>query len=110
MPGMHADLEGGSPSANLMEVKAREAQGRHREVGSEGSVDQRYEPTDRNWISRRQGRESQREVTKPISIKGRTRKFSGCVPKVCELTPGDLPGCPAEDRWTGVAERQHIVL
>jgi hypothetical protein len=30
--------EGASPSANLMEVKASEAQGRHREVGSEGSV------------------------------------------------------------------------
>jgi hypothetical protein len=27
------------PSANLMEVKASEAQGRHREVGSEGSVE-----------------------------------------------------------------------
>jgi hypothetical protein len=41
-------LEGVSPSANLMGVKAREAQGRHREVGSEGSVYQRCEPTDRN--------------------------------------------------------------
>ena len=48
-------LEGGSPSANLMEVKAREAQGRHREVGSEGSVDQRYEPTNRNWIGGAKG-------------------------------------------------------
>jgi hypothetical protein len=43
-------LEGASPSANLMEVKASEAQGRHREVGSEGSVEQRCEPTNRNWI------------------------------------------------------------
>src|SRR5688572_18087339 len=33
-----------------MEVKAREAQGRHCEVGSEGSVYQRCEPTNRNWI------------------------------------------------------------
>jgi hypothetical protein len=94
VPGMHADWEGASPSANLMEVKAREAQGRHREVRSEGSVDQRYEPTNRNWIVRRQGWESQREMTNPISIKGRTRKSSGCVPKVCVLTPGDLSGCP----------------
>jgi hypothetical protein len=31
-------LEGESPSANLMEVKASEAQGRRREMGSEGSV------------------------------------------------------------------------
>ena len=50
MPGMFMHSEGASPSANLMEVKAREAQGRHREVGSEGSVEQRCEPTNRNWI------------------------------------------------------------
>ena len=50
VPGMFMSLEGASPSANLMEVKAREAQGRHREVGSEGSVYQRCEPTNRNWI------------------------------------------------------------
>ena len=31
-----------------MEVKDSEAQGRHREVGSEGSVEQMYEPTNRN--------------------------------------------------------------
>jgi hypothetical protein len=37
-PGMPADLEGESPSPNLVEVKGSEAQGRHREVGSEGSV------------------------------------------------------------------------
>jgi hypothetical protein len=55
VPGMHTIWEGESPSRNLMEVKRREAQGRHREVGSEGSVDQRYEPTNRNWIRRRQG-------------------------------------------------------
>ncbi len=50
MPGMFMTLEGASPSANLMEVKAREAQGRHCEVRSEGSVYQRCEPTNRNWI------------------------------------------------------------
>ena len=33
-----------------MEVKASEAQGRHREVGSEGRVEQRGAPTNRNWI------------------------------------------------------------
>ena len=38
VPGMFMHWEGVSPSANLMEVKASEAQGRHREVGSEGSV------------------------------------------------------------------------
>ena len=107
---MHADLEGESPSVNLLEVKAREAQGRHREVGSEGSVDQRYEPNDRNWIMRRQGRESQRERTKPISIKGRKGKSSGCVLKVCELALGGLQGCGAEYGSTGAVERRHIAL
>jgi hypothetical protein len=50
VPGMFLYLEGASPSPNLMEVKGSEAQGRHREVGSEGSVEQRCEPTNRNWI------------------------------------------------------------
>jgi len=38
VPGMPADQWGGSPHANLVEVKASEAQGPCREVGSEGSV------------------------------------------------------------------------
>src|SRR5262245_39793269 len=42
--------EGESPSTNLMEVKARETHGRHREVRSEGRANQRCEPTNRNWI------------------------------------------------------------
>jgi hypothetical protein len=33
-----------------MEVKGSEAQRRHREVGSEGSVKQRYGAMDKNWI------------------------------------------------------------
>jgi len=37
-----------------MEVKGSEAQGRHREVGSEGSVEQRREPMNKNWIRGRQ--------------------------------------------------------
>ena len=94
VPGMRAVWEGASPSANLMEAKAREAQGRHREVGSEGSVEQTYEPTNGNWISRRQGRTSQRVVTKSISSKDRKRKSSGCVRKGSVLTPGGLGGCP----------------
>jgi hypothetical protein len=103
---MPADLEGGSPSPNPVEVKGSEAQGRHREVGSEGSVEQRYEPTDRNWISRRDGWTSWREMTKSASTKGRQRKSSGCVPKVSlgnRLTPGGLYCCP--DIGTGGIER-----
>jgi len=108
VPGMPADLEGGSPSPNLVEVKGSEAQGRHREVGSEGSVEQSYEPTDRNWISRRQGRTSRREMTKSIFTKGRTRKSSGCVAKVSDgkrLTPGGLQRCLGIG--TGGTERFH---
>ena len=58
-----------------------------------------YEPTNRNWISRRQGRTSQREMTKSLSIKVRKRKSSGCVRKDSVLTPGGLGGCPSKDRW-----------
>jgi hypothetical protein len=35
---------------NLMEVKGSETQGRHREVGSKGSVEQKYGPMDKNRI------------------------------------------------------------
>jgi len=111
VPGMPADLEGGSPSSNRMEVKDSEAQGRHREVGSEGSVEQRCELTDRNWIVRRQGRTSWREATKSISIKGRQRKSSGCAPKVSignRLTPGGLYGCL--EIGTGAIERLHSAI
>jgi len=90
VPGMFTFSEGASPSANLMEVKASEAQGRHREVGSEGSVEQRCEPTNRNWRGRRQGRTSEHEITKSISIKGRQRKSSGYALTERGLTPGGL--------------------
>jgi hypothetical protein len=108
VPGRPADLEGGSPSPNLVEVKGSEAQGRHCEVRSEGSVEQRYEPTCRNWILRRQGRKSWREATKSVSTKGRQRKSSGCAPKVSvgkRLTPGGLYG--RLGIGTGVTERLH---
>jgi len=47
---MFNDYEGESPSSNLMEVKDSEAQGRCREAGSEGSVEQRREPMNKNRI------------------------------------------------------------
>jgi hypothetical protein len=105
---MHTLWEGESPSGNLMEVKRREAQGRHREVGSEGSVDQRYEPTNRNWISRRQGGTSWHKVTKSVSINDRKRKSSGCVLKESVLTPGGLCCCLCEE--TGGTERLHMAV
>jgi len=51
VPGWHLNSEGESPSVNLVEVKASEAQGRSCEAGSEGSVEQRCEPTNRYWMS-----------------------------------------------------------
>ena len=44
------DSYGCKSRPNLMEVKGSEAQGRHRKVGSEGSVEQRYGPMDKNRI------------------------------------------------------------
>ena len=38
VPGMPVDLQGESPCSNKVDVKDSEAQGRYREVRSEGSV------------------------------------------------------------------------
>lgn len=84
---------GESPNANLIEVKAREAQGRCREAGSEGSVEQRRELTYRNQIRGRFGQASQQMMTKPISIKAHSCTSGSCAPKVYCLTPGDLVFC-----------------
>lgn len=108
---MPADLEGGSPSPSLVEVKGSEAQGCHREVGSDGSVEQKYEPTDRNWINRRQGGTSWREATKSLFTKGRKRKSSGYVLKVSvrkRFIPGDLYCCLGIE--TGGIERLHSAM
>lgn len=86
-------LESESLSFNLMEVKNREAQGRHCEVGSEGSVEQKCELTNRNWINKREGWTSWFEATKSISIKDRQCKSSSCALKVFKLTLGDLIIC-----------------
>jgi hypothetical protein len=89
---MSGSFGGASPSSNLMEVKDSEAQGRHREVLSEGSVEQRREPTNRNRIRGIPSRASGQMTDKPISIKGSGCKSSGCALKAVELTPGGLAG------------------
>ena len=94
MPSMFGDWWGGSPHANLMEVKASEAQGRRREAGSEGSVEQTREPMDKNRIRGIRRRTSGRMIAKSRSIKGAGCKSGGCARKVVELTSGDLPPCP----------------
>jgi len=64
-----------------MEVKGSEAQGRHREVGSEGSVEQRYGPMDKNWIRGLRCRTSGQMIAKSVSIKNAGGKSGG---RVCE--------------------------
>ena len=73
-----------------MEVKASEAQGRRREAGSEGSVEQRCEPMNKNRIRGIPRRASWQMTTKPISIKEAGCKSGGCALKAVELTSGDL--------------------
>jgi hypothetical protein len=73
-----------------MEVKGSEAQGRHREVGSEGSVEQRYGPMDKNRIRGLRRRTSEQLIAKSISIKDAGGKSGGRVSKAVELITGDL--------------------
>ena len=73
-----------------MEVKGSEAQGRHREVGSEGSVEQRYGPMDKNRIRGLRRRTSWQRTTKSASSKDAGGKFGGRVSKAGELIAGEL--------------------
>jgi hypothetical protein len=68
-----------------MEVKGSEAQGRHREVGSEGSVEPRYGPMDKNRIGGLRRRTSWQLTTKSVSIKDAGGKSGGRVSKAVEL-------------------------
>jgi hypothetical protein len=76
-----------------MEVKGSEAQGRHREVGSEGSVEQRYGPMDKNWIGGLRRRTSGQLIAKSVSIKDAGGKSGGRVSKAVELIAGELLHC-----------------
>ena len=73
-----------------MELKGSEAQERHREVGSEGSVEQTRGPMDKNRIGGLGCRASEQLIAKPISIKGAGSKFGGRAWKAVELILGDL--------------------
>ena len=103
---MHYILRGESPCVNLIEVKTSEAQGHHRKMLSEGSVEQTCELTNRNLIIRRHGWTSLREEAKSISIKNRKRKSGSCARKGIMLTPGDLRRCFRFG--TGVTVKLHI--
>src|SRR6266436_7151936 len=73
-----------------MEVKGSEAQGRRREAGSEGSVEQRYGPMDKNRIRGLRRRTSEQLTAKSVSIKDAGGKSGGRVSKAVELIAGDL--------------------
>ena len=105
---MHVDLRGESPLTNLMEVKVSEAQGRSCEAGSEGSVEQRREPTNRHWMSgERVGRAGMKQQS-PYPSRTRIVKSSGCASKVDEdlLTPGDLVCCLRTEKVVRFSDRK----
>jgi len=67
-----------------------EAQGRRREAGSEGSVEQSRDPMDKNRIRGLPGRTSEHMIAKSMAIKGRGGKSGGCTVKAVGLTSGGL--------------------
>jgi hypothetical protein len=74
--------------------------GCRREAGSEGSVEQRCEPMNKNRIRGASAGRAGNESRKSISIKGAKRRSGGCAPKAIELTPGDLSRVAARRlRW-----------
>jgi hypothetical protein len=113
MPGLvpgiqcaeHArQLGGASPLSSLMERRISEAQGRRREAGSEGSVEQNRDPMDKNRI-RRLVRPDERAGNREVhAIKGLGSRFvglqptgstrGGCAVTAIELTSGDLRRVP----------------
>ena len=70
--------------------RVSEAQGRRREAGSEGSVEQSRGPMDKNRIRGLPGRTSERDVAKSAAIKGRGGKSGGDAAKAVGLTSGGL--------------------
>ncbi len=73
-----------------MARRISEAQGRRREAGSEGSVEQIRDPMDKNRIRGLPGRTSGPMTAKSKVIKDRGGKFGGCAGKAVDLTSGDL--------------------
>jgi hypothetical protein len=73
-----------------MEVKGSGAQGRQREAGSEGSVEQSYGPMDKNRIRGLRRRTSEHMLAKSISIKDAGGKSGGRESKAVELLGAEL--------------------
>src|SRR3954451_22472717 len=70
--------------------RASEAQGRRREAGSEGSVEQNRGPMDKNRIGGLPARTSEPQIAKSTTIKGRGGKSGRRAGKAVELTSGGL--------------------
>jgi hypothetical protein len=75
----------------------RESGGRHREVASEGSVEQNRGLTNRNRISGISGRTSGLLIAKSISIKGQGCRSGRGAGKAIELTWGGLCRVPISE-------------
>ena len=73
--------------------------GRRREAGSEGSVEQNRDLTNRNRVLGSSGRTRVQLATKSISIKGRGCRSGRCAGKAIELTWGGLRGVPSVRDW-----------
>jgi hypothetical protein len=97
----HARQLGGvSPLSSLMERRISEAQGRRREAGSEGSVEQSRDPMDKNRITRLlrpDERAGNREVptikdlgSRSVGLQPTGLTRGGCAVTAVELTSGDL--------------------
>ena len=92
-----------------MEEKGSETQGRHGDVGSEGSVEQRYEPTNRNWIRGGTGGRGRVRAQSPYPSKASTvnpavvyREESNLPREVCGLVLGSgVPQKLTERRANG---------
>ena len=83
-------LGGVSPLHIKMGRSDSEAQGRHREVGSEGSVEQKREPMDKNRIRGLGRRTSVLPIAKSTTIKSARGRSGGCAWKAVRLITGDL--------------------
>ena len=94
VPGMSDSLEVKVLCTARWRRSASEAQGRRREAGSGGSVDQSRDLTNRNRTGGILGRTSGQLIAKSRSIKGQGCRSGRCAVKAVRLTPGDLRSVP----------------
>ena len=84
----------------------REAQGRDREVSSEGSVERTREPTNRNRMRGAAEQGELAENSEALAAKATWRKSGGCAGKAGTLTQGDLASRLKGRRQHGGARSQ----